>query len=182
MKKYQMKQKSIVRRTMVSNTLIMLLVFLISFSSIVSLSIGFSLSKEEKMADSYLKDTMNTIDNKLTDMARISMISFSDDQVQEIIKNYNSYSYKERLDGREYIEKLFLSLITIRNDINGIYIFDLESLIFRTDDIIGASEPVDFERQIWFPSAQNLNSCVSLWISLPLAEFFRLLLQAGIQI
>lgn len=158
MKKKRNHKKSIVNKITVSNTLIMFFVFMISFISIISLSTEFFLSKEKKMTDSNLTNSLNSIDNKLVDMTRISLISFSDERIQDIIKNYKNYSYKEQLESAEYIQNIFLSLITIRNDINGIYIFDKESLIYRYDDLSAATKNFDLNKMFWLPEPEEQNS------------------------
>lgn len=104
MKKKISCKKSIVNRITISNTLIMFFVFLISFMSIISLSTEFFLSKEKKMTNSNLVSSLNSIDNKFVDMTRISLISFSDERIQDIIKNYKNYTYKKQLESIEYIQ------------------------------------------------------------------------------
>lgn len=158
MKKKISCKKSIVNRITISNTLIMFFVFLISFMSIISLSTEFFLSKEKKMTNSNLVSSLNSIDNKFVDMTRISLISFSDERIQDIIKNYKNYTYKKQLESIEYIQKLFLSLITIRDDINGIYIFDKESLIYRYDNFSAAAKHIELKSMFWLPEPEEKNS------------------------
>ena len=62
-------------------------------------------------------------------------MTYSDERTQEILKSYNSYEYAKQLESVEYLRKLYTSLITIREDINSVYLFDLDSLIFWQDNM-----------------------------------------------
>lgn len=153
-------RKSIITKLILSNSSIILVVFLVAFIFIGFLSYQFSLLKEKQTVNAYLLNSVSSIDNKLKDMARVSMISYSDERTLGIIKNYKSYGYREQLASTEYIQKLFLSLITIRNDIIGIYIFDNQSLIFKYDNFNASAvkNDININGAFWLPEpgdAQN---------------------------
>ena len=93
------------------------------------------ISKDKQMMNVYISNTLNSVDNSLKDMGRVSLISFSDTETQYIIKNYSNESYKQKLENTEYLSGLFTSLVSIRDDVSGIYIMDEKSVIYSQDSL-----------------------------------------------
>ena len=91
------------------------------------------ISKDKQMMNVYISNTLNSVDNSLKDMGRVSLISFSDTKAQKIIKNYHIESYKQKLEDTKYLSGLFTSLVSIRDDVSGIYIMDEQSVIYSQD-------------------------------------------------
>ncbi len=88
---------------------------------------------EEQTFQSYLTNSIISVDNKLKDMSRVSLMSTSGDRFQNILLNYKKRNTYEKNQDEEYLNEYYTSLIEIRNDISGIYIFDMNNLIFRHD-------------------------------------------------
>ena len=116
------------------NAGIILLIFISLILTTVSINYQLTLENEKQKMNVYISNTLSSIDNKLKDMGRVSLMTYSDERTQEILKN-DSFAYAEQLDNVEYLRKLYTSLITIREDINSVYIFDLDSLVFWQDNL-----------------------------------------------
>lgn len=144
MKKLKRKKVSIVTRISATNMIIFLIVSAITILGTVELNIHYHINRDAEMMEVYISNTLSSIDNKLRDMGRVSLIAFSDEGVQEIIKN-TDYTYEETLKNEEYLKKLYSSMISIRDDIKGIYIFSLEDFIFYSDM---ASPSLGLERNV----------------------------------
>ena len=69
-------------------------------------------------------------------MGRVSLIAFSDQTVQKILTG-SDYTFSEERQNEEYLKNLYSSMISIRDDISGIYMFTVDNMIFtmirRTD-------------------------------------------------
>jgi len=92
------------------------------------------------------------VDNRLRDIARVSLICFADERTQDIIQNYDSYSYNRQLESAAYLQNLMLSMITIRNDISGVYIFNKRSLIYKYDWGTGLRAGSSLTDSAWRPA------------------------------
>ncbi len=162
-------------------SLVNAIVILIAFSLIIlSLNlIGNKLLvfKEKQMMDVYISNSLSSVDNKLKDMSRVSLICFSDQQTQDIIQGHHKYTYSEQVQSEDYLSKLFTSLIKMRDDITGVYIFDEKSLIFYQDrsgsSVQRSYNMSDFieKMDIMKQEASNLDGCSLVIDTLP--EFMR---------
>ena len=94
---------------------------------------NFVIDKEMQSMDTYLVNSLDAIDDKLKNMGRLSLFSFSNAQVQEILHHYEQYDYREKLQSQRVLDAFYTSLISIREDMDGIYIFDNEDLIYWRD-------------------------------------------------
>lgn len=128
-------QKSLSAKIIWMNVSIILLIFITLIIATVSINYQLTLGNEKQKMNVYISNTLSSIDNKLKDMGRVSLMTYSDERTQEILKSYNSYEYAKQLDSVEYLRKLYTSLITIREDINSVYLFDMDSLIFWQDNM-----------------------------------------------
>ena len=81
------------------------------------------------MMNVYISNTLNSVDNKLKDMGRVSLIAFSDQTVQKILTG-SDYTFSEERQNEEYLKNLYSSMISIRDDISGIYMFTVDNMIF----------------------------------------------------
>lgn len=115
------------------NSAFFCLAFLIILIIVYKINYRIVESKEEQMLDSYIFNSLVSIDDKLFDMGRVSKMTMSDDKTQEIIKSFSSKSFKEQQQDMEYLDNYYTSLISIRDDITGLYLCDNESLIFYRD-------------------------------------------------
>ena len=86
--------------------------------------------KEEQAFRAYLTNSLISVDNKLKDMSRVSLMSTSGDRFQDILLNNQNRNIYEQIQDEEYLDEYYTSLVGIRDDISGIYIYDMESLIF----------------------------------------------------
>lgn len=126
------KNISLVRKISVTNIAIFFAVSVLSILGTLYLNIRYHINRDGQMMDVYISNTLNSIDDKLKDMGRVSLIAFSDKRVQEILRG-SDYSYEEERANEDYLKNLYSSMISIRDDIKGIYIFDLDNMIFFSD-------------------------------------------------
>lgn len=126
------KNTSIVKKISVTNIVIFLAVSVISILGTLYLNIRYHTNRDVQMMDVYISNSLNSVDDKLKDMGRVSLIAFSDQTVQEILRG-SDYSYQEQMENEKYMKNLYSSMISIRDDINGIYIFNLDNMIFFSD-------------------------------------------------
>lgn len=91
--------------------------------------------KEEQTFHSYLANSLISVDDKLKDMSRVSLMSTSGGRVQNILLNNQKRSAYEKNQDEEYLKEYYTSLVEIRSDISGIYMYDLETLIFYHDSM-----------------------------------------------
>jgi two-component system sensor histidine kinase YesM len=129
------KRQSLVTKVGAANGVIFLVACFITLFITLFIESGAHIHKDIQMMDVYISNTLNSVDNSLKDMGRVSLICFSDNRTQEIIKNYHSKSYKEQLADMAYLGGFYTSLVSIRNDISGIYITDENSVIYSQDNM-----------------------------------------------
>lgn len=143
---------SIVTKVTVVNMAIFLCACMVSVFAVVAVNAMHHYKKNARMMDVYISSTVNSVDNMLKDMGRVSLICFSDEETQEILQNYSTYSERRKMDSESYLSQMYTSLITIRNDIDGVYMFDKDQLIFyqdvRTTSIRNSGEAVAFLEKI----------------------------------
>lgn len=90
--------------------------------------------KEEEGFHTYIVDSLLTIDNKLKDMEKLSLMSTTADGVQQIIQNCGEQNRYLQRDEEEYLQSNLTAMITWRNDINGIYLFAEREMIYYYDE------------------------------------------------
>lgn len=148
------------------NTLISLIGFVIMGIVLGVVNYRQSIAGEEQKMGVYLANSLSSADNKLKDMARVSMMCYSDEKTQDILKNYGIDTYGEQLASEKYLNALYTSLITIREDIDGIYIFNSDSLIMA-NDTLNPARKLDYDIQnfirkmeMWEGQEGQINGCV----------------------
>lgn len=175
-KKVKLKN-SLSTKVSLANAIIILVAFTLMIFALNWIDYKLFVSKEKQMMNVYISNSLSSVDNKLKDMSRVSLICFSDDQTQNIIKGYHKYTNIEQMKNQDYLSELFTSLIKMRNDISGVYIFDKTSLIFYQDtsspSVKSKSNIAEFIQQMdaMEQEASNLDGC-SLVIESP-PEFLR---------
>lgn len=107
--------------------------FLVLFIIIFQSNYRIFITKDEQMFTSYLNNTMMSLDAKIKDMGRESLMSVADEETVDILIGYDKMDSIEQRQAKLYLESFFTSLSTLRNDIQGIYMFNNESLIFYYD-------------------------------------------------
>lgn len=148
------------------NTLISLIGFIIMGMVLGVVNYRQSIAGEEQKMGVYLANSLSSADNKLKDMARVSMMCYSDEKTQDILKNYGSDTYRKQLASEKYLNALYTSLITIREDIDGVYIFDADSLIMANDTLNPARklnydiESFIREMETWEMQEGQINGCI----------------------
>ncbi len=126
-------QKSLSAKVSLINACIIILIFMSMILVTARINYKMSVEKEKQMMNVYLSNSLSSVDNKLKDMGRVSLMCFSDPVTQDILKNYDTYSFVEQLNSENYLHKLYTSLVTIRDDISGVYMFNFDKLIFYQD-------------------------------------------------
>lgn len=131
-KKVKLKQ-SIVGRVSFANGLVFLIAFLSMMAVLLISESIFLLKKNQEMMAVTVSNTVKLTDNTLKDMGRISLICFSDDEVQHIMQTYKEAGYREQADDIGYLDQLYTSMVEIRGDIEGISLTDNEYLFYHKD-------------------------------------------------
>lgn len=152
-KKKPKKSRSIVRRISIHNIVIFSLVCIVNIFVIMVLNINHHIDNNAKMMNIYISNTLSSVDNMLKDMGRVSLIAFSDSTVQEILKGEN-YTFYENEENQEYLTNLYSSMISIRDDVKGIYIFNNEKMIFQ-NDIASPFRRFDAEMDSFYQKVKN---------------------------
>ncbi|MDD5804621.1 sensor histidine kinase [Blautia sp. HCP3S3_H10_1] len=133
MKKNSSRKKiSIVKRISITNIGIFIIACLLSILATLELNVEYHIDRDAQMMRVYISNTLNSVDNTLKDMGRVSLIAFSDQTVQDILKG-TDYSFNEKMENDEYLTKLYSSMISIRDDVKGIYIFNKDDMVFYSD-------------------------------------------------
>ncbi|MDR1507043.1 MAG: histidine kinase [Treponema sp.] len=123
-------KKSLAAKLTFANSLIVTAVFLSVGLITVFVSSMFFVSEERQIMEIYIHSALAMVDNKLKDMARVSLIAFSDSTTQDILQNIEQYSDTRRQESLEFLRDLYTRLISIRNDIQGVYLFNEKELVF----------------------------------------------------
>lgn len=158
-------RKSLSAKIIWTNAGIILLVFVSLIFAAVGINYQYTLENEKQKMNIYISNTLSSVDNKLKDMGRVSLMTFSDKRTQEILRRYDAYEYEKQLESMEYLRAQYTSLISIREDISSVFIFDLDSLIFRHDNLDSSIrndyEMTTFLRQIeeWERKERSLSGC-----------------------
>lgn len=156
------KKISIVKRISITNIIIFTIACMLSITAILKLNIEYHIERDAQMMKVYISNTQSSINNMLKDMGRVSLIAFSDQKVQSILKG-SDYSFSEKMSNEEYLTKLYSSMISIRDDVKGIYIFNKEEMIFY-NDVDEAFLGFEWKVDSFFQEVKN-NSDLSMDIS-----------------
>ncbi|MGJ4851083.1 sensor histidine kinase [Bacillota bacterium Meth-B3] len=116
-----------------------------------TLTINLTLDKEQQSMRSYLTNTLFSIDERIKDLGRTSVVAVSDDRVQEILMHLDSYGKRKRLEAADYLQKLFLGTVSSRNEVTALFLFDNHKLIQKYSlASIGIRAGFSVERDEWF--------------------------------
>lgn len=158
-------RKSLSMKITWMNAGIISLIFVSLIFAVVAINYQYTMDNEKQKMNIYISNTLSSVDSKLKDMGRVSMITFSDERTQEILREYDTYEYAQQLDSVEYLKKRYTSLISIREDINSIFIFNLDSLIFWQDNL-DSSQRIDYDMSVflkqmeeWEGKERSLSGC-----------------------
>ena len=139
-------RKSMVFKLRMTNSIIILTAY-IAVAVIVSFVYhSIMVMREKQVMEVYLKNTLNSVDNKIKDFSRVSLVAFSDDITLDILQNIDNYTLNQRLSSLEYLRSLYTKLISIRNDIMGVYLFNENQLIFSqntTNHVVKTNYPME---------------------------------------
>ena len=106
------KTLSIVKRISITNIGIFIIACILSIVATLKLNVEYHIDRDAQMMKVYISNTLSSIDNTLKDMGRVSLIAFSDQMVQDILKG-TDYSFDEKMENEEYLTKLYSSMISI---------------------------------------------------------------------
>ena len=106
-------QNSIVIRVSISNGIVFVLAILAMMVVVMLTQSLFIIRRLERTTQLVAKCTLNLTDNMLRDMGRVSMISFSDEGLQDILVKYNSFDNKEQRTAINYLNRLYTSMISM---------------------------------------------------------------------
>ena len=127
-------RESIGKRLVLGISGVLCVAYLLVFVTLTGINYGLTLRSEEQSNRTYLRNTLMTIDGKIKDMSRVSLMTMADDRTLDIICGYREMTSSQRLSANRYLRGFYTSLSIIRNDICGIYILDTEDMIFHFDD------------------------------------------------
>ena len=127
-------QESIGRKLLLSISGVLCIAYLLVFVVISGINYGLTLRSEKQNNRTYLLNTLMTIDDKIKDMSRVSLMTMADSKTLDIVCGFKNMNTSERLSANHYLRSFYTSLAIIRNDICGIYILNNEDMIFHFDD------------------------------------------------
>jgi len=112
-------------------------------------------------------------------MSRVSLMMFSDPKSPEIIKNMRTADYITQANYTVYLDTLFNNLITIREEVGKIHIFDLYGLIYNLDTKrLTDTKRIILTEEPWYDllssennSLKRIQGCIILGARLP--DYFR---------
>ncbi|RKM62169.1 hypothetical protein D6855_01725 [Butyrivibrio sp. CB08] len=128
------RRESKSKKLVFSITILLCIVYFFVFVAISGTNYVLKIRSENQNNRTYLCNTLTTLDDKIKDISRVSLMTMADDNVLDIISTYRDMDEGEKLSAGKYLRNFYSSLTIIRNDISGIYIMDNEDMIFHFDD------------------------------------------------
>ena len=128
------RRESKSKKLVFSITILLCIVYFFVFVAISGTNYVLKIRSENQNNRTYLCNTLATLDDKIKDISRVSLMTMADDNVLDIISTYRDMDEGEKLSAGKYLRNFYSSLTIIRNDISGIYIMDNEDMIFHLDD------------------------------------------------
>lgn len=122
--------KGVRRKTTLKGKLLIVMIPLIMISLLTVSIILYYVAKrniQSKVSEymkQYLIQLCDSIDNKLETSIHMNAQLAVNPGLTEILKEYEKSGYNEKMEQRRYAEDIFVSLISIYDDIRGIYVFD----------------------------------------------------------
>lgn len=118
-------------KIILTNCVVLMSVFFMAFTLQWKMISDLSVDKERMSLRSYLLNTLGSLDDRLRDLGRASVIALSDDRTLNILCENQNYDFRQSLEAGEYLQKLFLSMISSRNDISALLLFDTQELVAK---------------------------------------------------
>lgn len=81
-------------------------------------------TKVSQYMEQYLVQCAESIDNRLETTVQLNGQLSVNPQLTEILRRYHTASYSQQMAYREEMEDLFLTILSIYEDIHGVYVFD----------------------------------------------------------
>ncbi len=125
--------KSTALRISIINSILFIAIFVLV--AVFGLVANFKsyMAGEDDSIESYMSVSMIAVDGKVQDMERLALMSMTAYDTQNILQKYATESVTLQNADEKFLSDYYASLITIRDDIKGIYLFDLKGLIFSYD-------------------------------------------------
>lgn len=136
--KVKTKKTSILKEINITNSVVIFLTGTLVCIFVLIINYKIIVDNERQVIQNSMQNAIIALDDKLKDMSRVSLACYSNINVQEILKEYEKYTMLEKLEAENYLNDFYTSLITIRNDISGVYLFDLHHLIYYSDYTISS--------------------------------------------
>lgn len=127
------KSSSILRKINITNSIVITTACVIIFLCFWFINYRMMILNEQQVIDNSMRNSVSILDDKLKDMSRVSLVCYSDDRIQEIMKSYEKYNQIQKVNAEDYLRGFYSSLITIRDDIAGVYLFTQDQLIYYSD-------------------------------------------------
>ena len=107
----------------------------------------------------FLKNLISVVDTNVMDMDRLSKVTYSDTRVQTILAKQGNYqNLREQLENSLQMDQLFQNLITIRENITGIYIFNLNGLLYEHfSENNSFNNDYNYKKEPWFANGVKAN-------------------------
>lgn len=110
-------------------------------------------SKVSEYMKQYLTQLCDSIDNKLETSIQMNAQLAVNPVLTEILQGYEENSYNERMEQRQRAEDIFVPLISIYDDIKGIYVFDSAGNEFYARKRYGNGGRVEVAKMGWYEEA-----------------------------
>lgn len=132
------KSDSILKKINITNSIIITTACIFIFLIFWIVNYRMMITNEQRVIDSSMRNAVSILDDKLKDMGRVSLACYSDERIQEILLHYGEYDWIQKVEAEEYLRSFYTSLITIRNDIDGVYLFTKDQLVYYSDHSISS--------------------------------------------
>ena len=90
-------KKSMVFKLRMTNSIIILFSYIAVVAVVSIVYHSIMETREKQVMEVYLKNTLSSVDNKIKDFSRVSLVAFSDDITLDILQNIDAYTFIQKL-------------------------------------------------------------------------------------
>lgn len=154
-----------IRRKMFYINVISIIIPLIVVGELAVYILVSTLESNAISNNNMLLDNMITVvDNNTKDMERLTLIAYSDKRIQEILsrtEQEGAIGLWQQIEDTEYMDQLFMNLITLRNETTNICIFNNKEFIYKFDRFkLSFNNRFDYKSQEWFKKGKELEGAI----------------------
>lgn len=132
------RNTSLLKKINVTNSIVITSACILIFFCFWFVNYRMMIRNEQQVIENSMKNSICTLEDKLKDMSRVSLVCYSDNNIQQILEEYDGYDQIQKVYAEKYLSEFYTSLITIRNDVAGVYLFTTDQLIYYSDYTISS--------------------------------------------